>query len=88
MIGNNVWKFHAIYWVGLLLSANLPLPNEVFIHGFLTNNGVKISKSLKNGENISELIQNYGSDALRFYLLSGLSVTENADFSESNLVSV
>jgi methionyl-tRNA synthetase len=88
VIGKNVWKFHAIYWVGLLLSANLPLPNEIFIHGFLTNNGVKISKSLKNGGDLSELIRKYGSDALRFYLLSGLSVAEDADFSESNLVNV
>ncbi|MFN8792537.1 MAG: methionine--tRNA ligase [Bdellovibrionales bacterium] len=46
VIGKNVWKFHAIYWLGLLLSANLPLPNEIFIHGFLTNRGVKICYSL------------------------------------------
>lgn len=86
VIGKNVWKFHAIYWIGLLLSAKLPLPNEIFIHGFLTNNGVKISKSLNNGGNLSELINKYGSDALRFYLLSALSFTEDADFSEVHLI--
>lgn len=45
VIGKNVWKLHAIYWIGLLLSAKLPLPNEIAIHGFLTIAGEKISKS-------------------------------------------
>ena len=88
VIGKNVWKFHAIYWVGLLLSAKLPLPNEIFIHGFLTNKGVKISKSLKNGGNLLELIQKFGSDSLRFYLLSSLSFTDDSDFSEDQLLKV
>lgn len=88
VIGKNVWKFHAIYWIGLLLSAELPLPNEIFIHGFLTNNGVKISKSLKNGGNVLKLIQDYGSDPLRYYLLSSLSFNDDSDFSEEQLLKV
>ena len=85
VIGKNVWKFHAIYWVALLLSAELPLPNEIFIHGFLTTNGTKISKSLNNGGNLLDIIKEYGSDGLRYFLLSALSLTEDADFSESQL---
>lgn len=85
VIGKNVWKFHAIYWIALLLSADLPLPNEIIIHGFLTSEGVKISKSLGNGIDTSTLISQHGSDALRFYLLHGLSYYEDADFSEDQL---
>lgn len=86
VIGKNVWKFHAIYWPALLLSVGLPLPNEIVIHGFLTNNGVKISKSLGNSIDPSDVIHKYGIDAIRLYLLSGLSWENDADFSEKNLV--
>lgn len=86
VIGKNVWKFHAIYWIGLLLSAKLPLPNEVVIHGFLTNAGEKISKSLGNGADPLDLIQKYGVDAVRFYLLQSLSTEDDADFVEENLL--
>ena len=48
VIGKNVWKFHAVYWPALLLSAGLPLPDEIVVHGFLTVEGAKISKSLAN----------------------------------------
>jgi len=85
VIGKNVWKFHAIYWLALLLSANLPLPNEIIIHGFLTNEGVKISKSLGNGVDPFDIVQSYGVDAVRFYLLHVLSYNEDADFVEANL---
>lgn len=87
VIGKNVWKFHAIYWLALLLSADLPLPNEIIIHGFLTNEGVKISKSLGNSVDPLKIIQTYGSDAVRFYLLHILSYSEDADFIEANLKS-
>jgi methionyl-tRNA synthetase len=86
VIGKNVWKFHAIYWPALLLSAGLPLPNEIIVHGFLTNEGVKISKSLGNGIDPLEIIQRHGADALRFYLLTALSYDHDADFVEKNLL--
>jgi methionyl-tRNA synthetase len=85
VIGKNVWKFHAIYWPALLLSAGLPLPNEIVIHGFLTNEGVKISKSLGNGIDPLEVIGKYGVEALRFYLLGVLSFEQDADFVEKKL---
>lgn len=86
VIGKNVWKFHAIYWPALLLSAGLPLPNEIVIHGFLTNEGTKISKSLGNGIDPLDIVTCYGVDALRFYLLGTLSFEQDADFVEKNLV--
>lgn len=87
VIGKNVWKFHAIYWPALLLSAGLPLPNEIVVHGFLTNEGTKISKSLGNGVDPFELITRYGVDALRFYLVGILSFEQDADFVEEKLLS-
>lgn len=87
VIGKNVWKFHAIYWPALLLSAGLPLPNEIVIHGFLTNEGTKISKSLGNGIDPLDVISRHGIDAFRFYLLGVLSFEQDADFVEENLLS-
>lgn len=85
-IGKNVWKFHAIYWPALLLSAGLPLPNKIFIHGFLTENGEKISKSLGGGVNPLELTERFESDSLRFYLLKQFSAYGDGDFSIEDLV--
>jgi methionyl-tRNA synthetase len=85
VIGKNVWKFHAVYWPALLLSAKLPLPNDIVIHGFLTSEGQKISKSLGNSIDPQDLIERHGVDSLRHYLLHGLSVFHDSDFSESRL---
>lgn len=86
VVGKNVWKFHALYWPALLLSAGLPLPNEILIHGFLTTDGIKISKSLGNGIDPFKIIRQYGDDAFRFYLLSTLGWEQDADFVEQGLV--
>jgi methionyl-tRNA synthetase len=85
VIGKNVWKFHAVYWPALLLSAGLPLPNEIVIHGFLTVNGQKISKSLGNAIDPIAVIGAYGVDAFRNYILSDLSIFGDADFSDEGL---
>lgn len=88
VIGKNVWKFHAVYWPALLLSANLPLPNEIVVHGFLTVNGTKISKSL--GNTIDPLIvrENFGVDPLRHFLLSCTPIYSDSDFSLDRLAKV
>ena len=65
-IGKNVWKFHAVYWPALLLSAGLPLPDEIVVHGFLTENGRKISKSLGNAVDPVQSVDKYGVEALRY----------------------
>jgi methionyl-tRNA synthetase len=85
VIGKNVWKFHAVYWPALLLSAGLPLPNEIVIHGFLTENGRKISKS--NGPSVDPFvcIDHYGADAIRYYLLRAIQPTQDGDFSTERL---
>jgi len=85
VIGKNVWKFHAIYWIGLLLSAGISIPNEILIHGFLTNNGEKISKSLGNAIDPLSIVDRFGSDALRSYLLGKLNYETDGDFNEKLL---
>ena len=86
VIGKNVWKFHSVYWPALLLSAGLPLPNEIFVHGFLTENGQKISKSRGSPVDPFIYIDRYGPDAVRYYLLRAVSPCEDGDFSSERLV--
>lgn len=85
-LGKNVWKFHAIYWPGLLLSTGLALPDEIVIHGFLTIDGKKISKSSGPSIDPLELIRHFGSDSLRFYLARAVSPFEDGDFSLEKLI--
>lgn len=67
-------------WQAMLMSANLPNSKQVFIHGFITVNGQKISKSLDNVINPLELAQKYGTDVVRYYLLSKIHPWEDSDF--------
>lgn len=88
VIGKNVWKFHAVYWPALLLSANLPLPNEIVVHGFLTTNGTKISKSLGNAIDPLFVSEEFGVDPLRHFLLSCIPIHSDSDFSFERLANV
>ena len=81
VIGKNVWKFHAVYWPALLLSCGLVLPNEIVVHGFLTENGYKISKSRGSTIDPLEFINKFGADAVRYYLLGEVSPFGDGDFS-------
>jgi len=88
VIGKNVWKFHAVYWPALLLSAGLPLPDELAIHGFLTVNGRKIGKSLGNAISPDTFIDRYGADAVRYFLLRAIPQFEDGDFSAERFAAV
>ncbi len=81
IIGKDISKFHAIYWIGMLLSAGLPLPKKIYIHGFITLNGQKMSKTLGNIIDPFELIQKYPIEALRLYMLSQIPQHNDGDFS-------
>ncbi len=85
VLGKDVWKFHAVYWPAILMSAGLPLPDRVLVHGFLTVNGEKISKSLGNAIDPFLYIRHYGADAVRYYLLRALQPFEDGDFSTERL---
>ena len=67
-------------WQAMLLSAGLPNSKQIFIHGFITANGQKMSKSLGNVINPTELVEKYGTDAVRYYLLREIPSTEDGDF--------
>jgi len=69
LIGKDILRFHAVYWPALLMAAELELPRHVFVHGFLLMEGEKMSKSLGNVLDPFAVIERYGADALRFYLL-------------------
>lgn len=81
VIGKGIIRFHAIYWPAMLLSADLPLPKSIFVHGYLTVNGEKISKSLGNVIDPFSLSEKYGADPVRYYLLKMISPYSDGDFS-------
>ena len=80
-IGKDILRFHAVYWPAILLSLNLPLPKSILVHGFITVNGQKMSKSLGNVVDPFELVEKYGQDAVRYYLLREIPTTRDGDFS-------
>ena len=70
-IGKDILKFHAVYWPAMLMALDLPLPKTIFAHGWWTNEGMKISKSLGNTIDPYEIINNYGLDQFRFFAKRG-----------------
>ncbi|MQS06972.1 methionine--tRNA ligase [Streptomyces alkaliphilus] len=86
VVGKGVTRFHAVYWPAMLLSAGLPLPTEIVVHGYITASGQKLSKSLGNVVDPSDLIDRFGTDAVRYFLLADVSPFGDADFSEERLV--
>jgi len=81
IIGKDILRFHAAIWPAMLLSASLPLPKKIFVHGFVTSGGQKMSKSLGNIIDPFEVIDKYGIDALRYYLLKEIPSGGDGDFS-------
>lgn len=82
VIGKGISRFHAVYWPAFLLSAGLKVPKALFVHGYFTVNGQKMSKTLGNVIDPNELIAKYGADALRYYFLREIPPTADGDFSE------
>ena len=79
-IGKDILKFHALIWPGVLLSLGIALPKKIFVHGFITSGGKKMSKTLGNTVDPFELIKEYGTDAVRYYLLREIPSTGDGDF--------
>ncbi|SOB87853.1 methionyl-tRNA synthetase [Sphingomonas guangdongensis] len=86
LIGKDIVRFHAVYWPAFLMSAALPLPKQVFGHGFLLNRGEKMSKSVGNVVDPMELARLYGVDALRYFLLRDVSFGQDGTFSDEAIV--
>lgn len=83
VIGKGITRFHAVYWPALLLSAGLPLPKALFVHGYFTVNGQKMSKTLGNVIDPMDLVKKYDADSLRYYFLREIPPFSDGDFSES-----
>jgi methionyl-tRNA synthetase len=88
LIGKDILRFHAIYWPAMLMSAGYPLPKQVFGHGFLTKDGQKMGKSLGNTLDPFDLVQRYGSDAVRYYFLKEIELGKDGDFNETRFVNI
>ncbi len=81
LIAKDILRFHAIYWPALLLAAGLELPRRIFVHGYLLMEGEKMSKSLGNVLDPFAVIDRFGSDALRFYLMRDVSFGQDGSVS-------
>ena len=86
LIGKDIVRFHTIYWPAFLMSANLPLPKQVFGHGFLLNRGQKESKSLGNVTDPLELAERFGVDALRYFLMREVAFGQDGSYSPEAIV--
>ncbi|MGB2762445.1 MAG: methionine--tRNA ligase [Minisyncoccales bacterium] len=80
VIGKDIVWHHTVIWNSLLSSLGLSLPKTIFIHGFITSEGQKMSKSLGNVVDPFVLVEKYGTDAVRYFLLREISPTEDGDF--------
>ncbi len=85
VIGKDILRFHAAIWPGILLSVGLSLPKRILVHGFLSIDGAKMSKSVGNVIDPFELVKKYGTDAVRYYLLKEVPSHGDGDFSVVNL---
>ena len=86
LIGKDIVRFHAVYWPAFLMSANLPLPRQVFGHGFLLSRGEKMSKSVGNVVDPMALAERFGVDALRYFLLREVPFGQDGSYSAEAIV--
>jgi methionyl-tRNA synthetase len=86
LIGKDIVRFHTVYWPAFLMSAGLPLPKQVFGHGFLLNRGQKESKSLGNVTDPLALADQFGIDTLRYFLLREVAFGHDGSYSPEAIV--
>ena len=86
MIGKDIIRFHAVYWPAFLMSAGIPLPRKVFAHGFLYNRGEKMSKSVGNVVDPVALVDTFGVDQVRYFLLREVPFGQDGSYSEDAIV--
>jgi methionyl-tRNA synthetase len=81
VIGKDILRFHAVYWPAFLMSAGVPLPKQLGVHGFVLNRGEKMSKSLGNVVDPFDLVQAVGSDSFRYFFLKEISFGQDGGYS-------
>jgi methionyl-tRNA synthetase len=87
VIGKDITRFHAIYWPAFLMSAGLPVPRQVVVHGFLFNRGEKMSKSVGNVVSPADLVGAYGLDPVRYFFLREVPFGQDGNYSHEAIVS-
>ncbi|WP_271298780.1 methionine--tRNA ligase [Sphingomonas sp. CV7422] len=86
LIGKDITRFHTVYWPAFLMSAQLPIPKQVFAHGFVLHRGEKMSKSVGNVVSPDELTDAFGVDAVRYFLLRDVSFGQDGSYSAEAIV--
>ncbi|QNM83199.1 methionine--tRNA ligase [Sphingomonas sabuli] len=86
MIGKDVVRFHAVYWPAFLMSADVPLPRQVYGHGFLLSRGEKMSKSVGNVVDPMTLAEHFGVDQLRYFLMREVTFGQDGSYSAEAIV--
>jgi methionyl-tRNA synthetase len=86
VIGKDITRFHAIYWPAILMSAGLPLPKQIVVHGFLFNRGEKMSKSTGNTVLPADLVELYGVDPVRYYFMREVPYGQDGSYSHEAIV--
>lgn len=86
LIGKDITWFHTVIWPAILLASDLPLPKTVYAHGWLTVDGQKMSKSLGNVIDPIAVVDKFGADQVRYFLLKDVPAGEDGDFSEKSLI--
>jgi len=84
VIGKDIVRFHAVYWPAMLLSAGAPLPTTIVVHGFLTRDGRRMSKTLGTGVDPVALTESWSVDAVRYWLLREVSPVDDADYTDAS----
>ncbi|MCA9537373.1 MAG: methionine--tRNA ligase [Myxococcales bacterium] len=85
LIGKDILRFHTVYWPAFLMSAGLPVPRQIFAHGWWTHDGEKMSKTRGNVIDPFDIVARYGPDTFRYFLLREISFGTDGDFSERAL---
>lgn len=86
MVGKDILRFHAVYWPAFLMAADLPVPQRVFAHGWWTIEGEKMSKSVGNVISPYDLIEKYGVDQSRYFMLREVPFGNDGDFSHAQAI--
>jgi methionyl-tRNA synthetase len=87
VIGKDITRFHAIYWPAFLMSAELPIPKQIVVHGFLFNRGEKMSKSTGNIVSPSDLVERYGVDPVRYFFMREVPYGQDGSYSHEAIIS-
>ena len=86
LIGKDISRFHCVLWPALLLAAGVPLPRQVYVHGFINFGGERLSKSAGNVIDPVEMVQQFGADAVRFYLIDAIATGRDGEFTTEQFV--